>query len=883
MELLLLTFLWLILPISQTGPDAPPPQIPRAEGPPAATSQALSAAPDNLTAKELNDHLALLIGNNTPQARRMGAEKLLKARSPDALQALAQVLRGRAPAPLSASASTESGRGASPPSAPDLAAQIAVCEAIAQDERPEPALIEPLMTLLGDERQGLSEAARSGLLQFDPLVVVSQLAPIAAEDSADLDRRLAAIAALGALGDRPEAAAALLDLLKESSPTVRTAALASLQRITGVETPDEAAVRSWWDTHGSMRPEEWLLVRSRVRGKEIRQLRGDSAALTARLVSAYRDAYFNLLEADRPRRLEAFLSDPVPAVRQLGLDLINGLITDRKDKDIGPEARRRLVELLSDPSPAVRLQASRMVGDLRPPSATGELLRCLTVEADRFVRGAQVRALGLIEDPKAIPVLIERLGDDVPAVRSESATALARCARRADVSRSDSEAVGKALEGHFSALPRSDEDSREVLLAAMALLADPGFRPLYERELRGGGSVKIRRAAINGLASYGDLAAADALLPFLTAPEVDIRFAAADGLGKCGRRRSDLRGLEPLLSPTSEPDKSVRDRAWESFVKIVEQLPTEEQVQVSDQFDVADDKPMQRRRLDLLKALLLDSGRNSQGRPANAGGKEPLSHEVRDQLLTRLADCQWKLDEYAAAAASLEQAIDAADPHNTNRIYDLSIRCIAARLKAHEDAAALARLKQLCESNPAKSDAAKPIQPVLDEVRNRLQAAPDGNAFAELLRLIDNCSDVLGACRTQFEPQLVALRKEAIERRDAAMDALFSELSPDAESKLLTFSRDLILPRLCQRLSTAAPTTGPARRAEESLERFGRRLVPTWPGLPAGATMENRRAAIQNLIDLARTAGAVRAPATSQQTSRAPQKASAKTAGANRA
>ena len=93
----------------------------------------------------------------------------------------------------------------------------------------------------------------------------------------------------------------------------------------------------------------------------------------------------------------------------------------------------------------------------------------------------------------------------------------------------------------------------------------------------------------------------------LKSSEPEIRLAAIDALGACGRRETDLQALEAHLFPRSEADLAVRQKTWDAFLAIAQRLPVRDRVRVSDGFDRANDDVSQRLRLELLKASRSDS------------------------------------------------------------------------------------------------------------------------------------------------------------------------------------------------------------------------------------------------------------------------------------
>lgn len=798
----------------------------QAAAPQTPASQAAGPAPSVFTTAELDDLLGLVTGNNTTEARKLGAKKLLEVGSPEAADRLVLVLRA---------------------SVPDLAAQTAVCRAIANTDKPMPVLIEPLLRLLTSPHSDLVEAAVEALRRFDGAAVVERLRPLAVEDSIAPETRLAAINALGAMGERFQAVELLVKLTQEESSSVRSAALAALTRATGVEQTDPASAINWWRQRENMSEADWLTEIHERCVTQNNRLRAERTQMSARLVSAYREVYLHTLEADRPQKQLSFLTDELPEVRSLGLDLVNAAITDRKDTTA--EIKARLAEMISDPDPALRLKVAQIIGDLRLTGVSSRLVESLSGEADHRVRAALVNAIGRLDGTAAVPALIERLNDDMPSVVAQSALALATIARSAE---SDDNAtvpmVAGALAKRFAGLPMHEEEVREKFLDAMMRIGSESFRPIFKAEMAADSSVRVRRAAIAGLAAFGDMAAADDVVGLLSAAESEIRMAAAAAMGKCGRRESDLAALAPRLDAKGELEPTVRQRTWESYLAIAERLPPREHLRVAEQFDKPGDKIAQRRRLELLTALRTSAQRFEQ--------LKSKSDDKRAELLEAMAGAHAALGEFAAAASCLTQAVELIQDPASPRSAALTARSIAVLLAGHEDETALQRLKELTKADGGgDSPAGGPllVESVVNELKARVAAVDDAATFADATRLIELMTPLAARLGPEFGRRLEGLREEALGKRSAAIDALLNSTTVDSatETRLLGFGLDVVLKRLHARLTAAPTATAPAPLSEERLIQLARRLAPDWPGYSPEDPPAKREAALNALKAMA--------------------------------
>lgn len=782
-----------------------------------------SRGPSASTPESLDKSLRLITGNNESDVRLMGARELLRAgvRAEGGEEAAKRLISVLAANPS------------------DLAAQVAVCRAIADFDGPMPSLVESLLSLLGDRRPGLDEHVSRALRRFDNGLVIERLRDLAGTGNGDLEKREAAIGALGEMGDNLKAVDAIVTLVADKTARIRLAALSALSQATGVQHGDAASAAAWWDRHKTMTRLDWLRVVNEHRGGQIRDLRDRTKRLTSRLVASYRESYVRTMEAERPGKLRVFLGDELPEVRALGLELINVLITDRKE--VNQEIKHRLVGMIVDADAGLRLRVAVMVGDLRLTDAVPELVDALARERDYSVRAAQVNAVGRLDGIAAIPALIGRLDDDASSVVVEAALALAAIGRRAQEEPETVQTVTTALMTRFGQITVQDEALREKFLDAMARIGTEPFRAVFKAELAADRGVRVRRAAVRGLGSYGDTAAANDVCPFVTSPEPEIRLDAVEALGRCGQRKEDLDALVGRLDGTNEADPAVRDRAWDSYVQIAERLPPKDVPAVSDVFARAGDPVAQRRRLELLKLLT--------GAPPKM---KKLSVEEQGGVYARAAEAQMELGDVTASAVSLDKALGLAEDPTSGRYASLAARLVTALFGARQDEAVVQRLNSFCDiavSNGASVDWTPIGQAVLAEVRARIDAASDAAACSEVIKLIESLSAPAARMPADFAQELKTARSEAIARREAAIDRLLGAIGTDAqaESKLLAFGKGLVLPRLHAKLAGMPTTTAPVEPGEGKLIALGRKLVDAWPGYEPGGPPGQRAKALEAL------------------------------------
>jgi HEAT repeat protein len=651
------------------------------------------------------------------------------------------------------------------------------------------------------------------------------------------------------MGDNFQVVAALIDLAQDKNAQIRSAALLALAVVSGIEHIDADAAQAWWQQHKSMSQADWAAEMNERRITQYNRLRAERSLLTTRLIAADREVFLHTAEADRPRKLLAFLSDELPEIRDLGLDLVNAAITDRKD--VTPEIKVRLTEMIADPNPALRLKVTQIIGDLRLTGTVSKLIEALGVEVDHRVRSALVNAIGRLDGSQAVPALVERLNDDVPSVVAQTAMALASIARTTPTDDPVTlQAVSSALLERFALIPRQDDELREKFLDAMTRIGAESFRPVFKAEMAADRSVRIRRAAVAGLATYADLAAADEILPLVSSAEPEMRLAAVTALGKCGRRESDLTALNSRLDGKSETDPAVRQRAWESFMTIAQRLPPQDHLRITEQFARLDDKAAQRQRLELLTALRSGGQRFEQLKSKRS--------DKRPDVLEAMADAHGKLGESAAASACLTQAVELIQDPTNPRYTALAVRSVALLLAGHEDESAVLRLKELTTGdghNGPMPDTTPLVDAVVNEATLRNDAITDAATYNDATRLLDLLGPMAGRLAPGFGKRLDALRNDAVAKRNASIDALLTSIAvdPQAETRLLGFGADVVLRRLSARLTDLPTTTAPSSLSEEKLVLLAKRLAPDWPGYAVDAPSPQRTSALEALKIIALT------------------------------
>lgn len=768
---------------------------------------------------ELHELAKLITGNNTPEARELGARRLLRARSDEAIRLLADILA----------------------SSGDLAARQAVCRAMTNGDSPATSLIDPLLQLLGEHPDTLDAEIVSALRALDRNIVLKKLQTMARADELLIERRKAAVSAIGRLGEDFSVVAALADLLEDDDPRVRGAAMVAMQSVAGAPFQDVQAARDWWAARKDMSAEEWLLEINQRRSIENQRLRGERDLLASRLLTFARELYQRTPVADQPDQLLEFLRDDHVSLRHLGLDLVNAQITD--GREIRADIRTYLVDMTLDADADVRRRVATIVGDLRLSGAVARLRDSILVEPDARVRAAQVAALGRLNELSAVPALLGRLDDSSNAVVGEAAMALGILARPGSDADADSvRRIAEALLAKFETLPDANDTTlRERFIEAMGRIGAAQFRSILKREMTQGASIGVCRAAVLAMAVYGDAAAAEDVRPLVEQPHPEIRLAAIQVLSRCGRGPADLAALGPRLDSRREDDPSVRRKAWDAYQEIVGRMPPAEQLEQAVGFALVGDQPAARRRIVLLRAL-----------KNRVDDYERLAVDDRLRLLDALATALAEQNEPVSELKNLDEAIALSRNGAAARTHGFLRRLVEASLRAGLYDHLTAQIRTTGRAGLTQ-DRAVLLDAFFDEYRRRLERATEAADFSALLTAADLLAEPLAEAEPSRRAALDELRRAVTARRERTITDLLDALptGPDAETRLAAFGRELVLPRIHGALA-AEGDARPTLEAERRLIEFARRLAPAWNGYPPDATSDQKAAALAELRDSAR-------------------------------
>jgi HEAT repeat protein len=363
----------------------------------------------------------------------------------------------------------------------------------------------------------------------------------------------AAVTALGLVGD-PRAFERVAALIGHADGSIRAAAALAVGRLRHERSFARlsAAIEEAWRKAGgdeappsaSYRAIEWLLPAFGALG-DPRAL--DILLPRLQVRSGPREGDHVTLH--RIRAVIGPLQAMVDALAEIG---------DPRAADPIRQRIRLSLEIDSTFERRLRLTCIRALLRLEPAKATETLLDALRQEPD--YRPDMVEDLCAMlashDDPRAISVLADRIGSDVPAVRKAALDALR--ARGAP-----------AVEGLMRRLDDERGGRRAVTAAALAAICETATEPLIAGLAQE--SPRIRQGCAWALGQTQSPAAVEALIARLADADAGVRGAAAWALGE----QKDARAVEPLAARFRDPQSAVREGAVQALGEIADERAVE--------------------------------------------------------------------------------------------------------------------------------------------------------------------------------------------------------------------------------------------------------------------------------------------------------------------
>jgi hypothetical protein len=366
-----------------------------------------------------------LVGGGVGLAERtQAAATLLRIDDPAAERALAAGLNPEQPA----------------------AVRQAVLLAVATDPADPPGdLWRPMLRLLEQDAGEDAAAVVPALGRFDRDELWERLEQTAESDTLPTPRRVRAI---GALAHRrtQEVAGRLVELTGMTQPAdVQSAAYRSLATLTAIDRfgQDRGRWQAWWDQNRRLSELEWNRALVRNFARQIAAGRATDQQLAQKLQEAERALYQASSPEDQAGVLAYMLQNPLPATRQLALDLAQARLVQGIAFD-GP-LREALRARLDDESAQVRRRAAEVLRDLNDQPAADAVARKLVDQREQVNRVLAAYLQLLAQSPRkeateAIHALLRE-----PGLEPDASAALAEIARAGLLTPKRSDAVLETL------------------------------------------------------------------------------------------------------------------------------------------------------------------------------------------------------------------------------------------------------------------------------------------------------------------------------------------------------------------------------------------------------------------------------------------------------
>lgn len=350
----------------------------------------------------------LLDQTATPADRRVAARSLLNDSSRTSDQVIAAVLKDRS----------------------DPEATRAVVSAISTHPRPPaPELADPMIELLQRSMDPVQGEVAEALGRFNDPEVVERLGMMANNPNGSTRVRRGAIDALG-YHRTQQAAAELMKLIGPDQPgAVQRSAYESLARLSGQTTfgEDRAAWTQWWAVAEDLKEPQWraqLLDTLNMREASQRVLQQETEL---RLLELSRASYRSASDEDKPRVLSFMLSESLPTVRKLAIDLATERLVDGLPFD--DQLRSALRGRLEDPEAVIRKDAALLLLQLPDEQAADIVARRMATNQEHVTEVLRANLLMMARMPRAAAAEASLRLLDTASLQAEAAGALAAMAK----------------------------------------------------------------------------------------------------------------------------------------------------------------------------------------------------------------------------------------------------------------------------------------------------------------------------------------------------------------------------------------------------------------------------------------------------------------------
>ncbi len=462
-------------------------------------------------------------------------------------------------------------------------AQAAIAEAIARRGCGNESLVKPLFAMLTGDEPSVRIPAAKALVTYRNSMVSEQLIDTAEDRRKNVAVRLVTISALQRVLDK-DVLDALVGLLEDHDPSVRSASAQTLAKLTSIKTfgTDAELWQQWWEENKDKKKSEWLadLTESLVRTNQ--DLESKNLILHKRIEETISELYAVTPAAEQEELLLKLLTDPMAEVRLVGASLTDSRIT--ANESISENLRYQIRSMLSDKDDRLRKAVALLMAHLVDEDTVSVILARLEIEKVPDVKQALLTALGQSRAPKALPAVLVEIDSNNEQIAAAAAAALTRIASENPLEETQTAEAVEVLIGRYKKVHKKlnglqTQKLREELLAAMGALGHEAVADVLKIALRDPAAT-IRLAAVKGLAKLGLPSSTAAIKPLAGDVDRGVRQAAITALGFLGGKES-LPTIIARSDPSVEKDAIVREQAWEVAMSVLEKADAETLREVS--------------------------------------------------------------------------------------------------------------------------------------------------------------------------------------------------------------------------------------------------------------------------------------------------------------
>lgn len=650
-------------------------------------------------------------------------------------------------------------------------AQLAICETIAERGRVDPnifdsAWIPLLMARMRSDDRALRMAAASAVGVHNSEELAKQLGDLAASETAPLVARLAAVEALAQHIDRRSHVRQLIRLTELAEDSIANEVYAALEPTARRPFGKNADLwKEWWKQKESLSEEAWLLDRVDLYGDrlavvqhELELAREDHKrqmdSMRIHVVELQREVHRMSSPEERNARLVQWLASPLSDVRLTALSIIQARIADDGRPPEGP-LRDAIFPLLHDTSVAVRRQTVLIVQNLNDPLIAGALLEQLKQETDPGTRATILKALGRLNVPEAIPVLVGEIENTKtePACLREAVLALGEIAGKLEdpVARAR---IARTLQERYRLVSTEETPLRAALLVALAAGGSPEYKAEFEEALNST-NPEILRPAIRGAKNLRLISANPRLRTLSSDADPLIRSAALDALGQLGTDDADIESLLVRLNPTIEANEDVREAAWRAFRELVKRRPVPNQFALAQRLPDSTDLPLR-----FLEQFTI----GLEGQPENEA--------TLDAAFERLAQLLSARKRHVEASACLKKLYDLRIKHPNGKSTEAALLWLSAVLNSQRDTDAAATIALLSLAGAERI----PPERIMETVRQYFETSANDADQLPPPKLVAALKEQTPENPPPFWPELV----KYLENRSREGSAKARELTPPA-------------------------------------------------------------------------------------------------------